>query len=208
MDEIISNVVVLEAPDYLTRGWCVYEYIVSSLRRTTVCDEVQDQRFVCLRDWASTPPPVSFALRDSYESQQQNFINERILAAVSDVLPVYRDAHFIDAHDEEVVTHLLLEHLKRALPPIKESQQYLGEWRTIPWTDETLMPVLMGEAELPRLESGVPIRRFDTAVPSTLGDAVRRRYAIERLDWMQLLNPMGSLLRTDFKAIFSPWRRG
>ena len=58
MGELIRSVVILEAPDYLQRGWCLYEYIVSSLHRTTVCDEVQDGRFVTLRDWATTDPPA------------------------------------------------------------------------------------------------------------------------------------------------------
>ena len=170
MDGLIRNVVVLGAPDYLTRGWCVYEYIVASLRESTVCDEVHDERFVKLRDWASTPPPASMSFRDSFESQQQNYINERILATVNEVLPVYRESDFRDEHDTSLVNGLLIEHLKRTLPAIKESQQHLGEWSTTQWTDESLAPFFRGEAEVPQLQSGVAIRRFRTSVPSTLDE--------------------------------------
>ncbi len=103
MDDFVRRVIVLEGPDYLTRGWCVYEYIVASLRSSTVCDEVQDGRFVGLRDWASTVPPVTLSFRDSFESQQQNFINERILAAVDDLLQIYREARFKNDYDRDGV---------------------------------------------------------------------------------------------------------
>ena len=195
MDGLIRNVVVLGAPDYLARGWCVYEYIVSSLRKSTVCDEVHDERFVKLRDWTSTPPPASFSFRDSFESQQQNFINERILAAVNEVLPVYREAEFRDEHDTSLVNGLLIEHLKGTLPAIKESQQYLGEWKTTQWTDESLAPFFRGQAELPHLESGVAIRRFRSSVPSSLEVAVSRRYEIKQYHWLRRLNPLDGLTR-------------
>lgn len=202
MGELIRRVVILNAPDYLTRGWCLYEYVVASLRRTTVCDELSDERFVTLRDWASTPPPTQLSFRDSYESQQQNYINERILSAVNEVLPLYRDAEFVSEHDRRVVTQLLIEHLQRCLPSIKESQQYFGEWKTTQWTAERLEPFFNGRGEVPRLESGVPIKRFQSAVPSSIAEAVSRRYEIKRPDWKEGLNPLDSLMRTDFGSIF------
>jgi hypothetical protein len=195
MGELISNVVVLAGPDYLTRGWCLYEYIVAALRRTTVCDELKDDRFVRLRDWASTSPPASWSFRDSFESQQQNDISQRILAVVNEVLPLYEGSRFTNEADRPIVTELLVDHLQRTLPPIKESQQYLGEWATKGWTKETLRPFFLGEAELPRLEAAIPIRSFDTAVPSTLREAVERRYEIRRPDWRSALNPLDSLAR-------------
>jgi hypothetical protein len=195
MDQFVRNVVVIETPDYLTRGWCVYEYIVASLRRSTVCDEVQDRRFVTLRDWASTAPPVALSFRDSFESQQQNFINERVLEAVREVVQIYEQARFKNDYDREVVTGLLVDHLKRTLPPMKESQQYFGEWKTTSWSDERLSAVLSGEGELPRLEAGIGIKKFDTAVPATLQDSVERRYEIKSYDVSALLNPMDSLFR-------------
>lgn len=209
MDQLVHDVVVLDAPDYLVRGWCVYEYIVASLRSTTVCDEVGDERFVALRDWASTPPPVALTnpWRDSYESQQQNYINEQILTAVNEVLPIYRDAEFQSDYDREVVTRLLIEHLKRRLPAIKESQPYLGEWKTTQWTDERLEPFFAGRGQVPRLESNIPIRRFRASVPSSLEEAVRRRYEIRRFAWWMLLNPLDSLVRTDYGALLRPFKR-
>jgi hypothetical protein len=195
MGELISNVVVLAGPDYLTRGWCLYEYVVAALRGTTVCDELQDERFVRLRDWAGTTPPASWSFRDSFESQQQNVISARILAAVNEVLPLYEDSRFTNEADRGIVTDLLVDHLQRTLPPIKESQQYLGEWTTKGWTKETLRPFFLGEAELSRLEKAIPIRSFETAVPSTLRDTVERRYEIKRPDWRNALNPLDSLAR-------------
>jgi len=195
MDELIRSVVILEAPDYLNRGWCLYEYIVSSLRRTTVCDEVQDGRFVTLRDWASTDPPIALSFRDSFESQQQNYINERILHAVlEDVLPLYEEAEFQYEDDRAIVTELLMKHLVRTLPPTKESQQG-GEWKTNPWSVERLKPFFSGTGELPRFESGVSVRRFETSVPADLQEAVNRRYEIKRYGWLDRLDPLDSLRR-------------
>jgi hypothetical protein len=207
MDQLITKVVVLEARDYLTRGWCVYEYIVASLHRTTVCDELQDRRFVKLRDWAGTPPPLGLTFRDSNESQQQNFINERILDAVQEVLPIYSEGQFQNEHDRDLVTELLIDHLKRALPPIKESNPYFGEWKTTQWTNELLAPFFVGGSERPRLESAIPIRRFDTSVPSTLQDAVNCRYEIKRFKLLDALNPMDTLLRTDWTHLANAFRR-
>jgi len=199
MDDFVRRVIVLEGPDYLTRGWCVYEYIVASLRSSTVCDEVQDGRFVGLRDWASTVPPVTLSFRDSFESQQQNFINERILAAVDDLLQIYGEARFKNDYDRDVVTALLIDHLKETLPSIKESQQG-GEWKTTFWSDDKLAPIFSGEGKRPRLEAGIGIRPFDTAVPSTLQVAVNCRYEIKRPDLLALLNPWDSLYRLSSAA--------
>jgi hypothetical protein len=196
MDELIRQVVILDAPDYLERGWCLYEYIVSSLHRTTVCDEVQDARFVTLRDWASTDPPVALSFRDSFESQQQNYLNERILGAVlNDVLPLYGEADFQYEADRAIVTELLLQHLVRTLPPTKESQAYVGEWKTNTWSVERLRPFLSGTEELPRFESDVGIRRFETSVPANVQEAVDRRYEIKRHGLLDLLNPLDDLRR-------------
>ena len=198
MDELIRRVVVLEAPDYLARGWCLYEYIVSSLRQTTVCDEMQDGRFVTLRDWASTDPPIALSFRASFESQQQNYINDRILAAMNDVLPLYEEAAFQFEDDRAVVTELLIEHLVRTLPPTKHHQDYLGEWQTQAWNAERLRPFFSGKGEVPRFASGIGIRRFEAAVPSTVEEAVERRYEIKRYGFLARLNPLDSLGRAWF----------
>ena len=196
MGELIRSVVILEAPDYLQRGWCLYEYIVSSLHRTTVCDEVQDGRFVTLRDWATTDPPLALSFRDSFESQQQNFINERILDAVlNDVVPLYMKAAFQYEDDRAIVTELLMEHLARTLPPTKHSQEYVGEWKTNSWSVERLRPFFAGTGELPSFESGVGIKRFESSVPSNLQDAVGRRYEVKGYGLLDLLDPLDSLGR-------------
>ena len=198
MDQLIRNVVVLEAPDYLGRGWCLYEYILSSLHQTTVCDELQDGRFVTLRDWASTDPPIALSFRDSFESQQQNYINERILAAMNDVLPLYAQAEFQFEDDRAIVTELLIEHLVQTLPPTKPSQEYVGEWETQAWSAERLRPFFSGKG-CPQFESGIAIRRFETSVPSTVQEAVNGRYEIKRYGFLARLNPLDGLSRASFR---------
>ena len=126
----------------------MYEYILASLRQTTVCDELQDERFATLRDWASTQPPIPLSFSDSFESQQQNYINERILAALNDVLPLYPQAEFQSEDDRAIVTELLIEHLQ-PLPPIKHSQHYFGEWETQAWSAERLRPFFAGKGNVP-----------------------------------------------------------
>jgi hypothetical protein len=136
------------------------------------------------------------SFRDSFESQQQNYINERILGAVlSDVLPLYGEAEFQYEADRAIVTELLLQHLVRTLPPTKESQDYVGEWKTSPWSVERLRPFFSGTGELPRFESGVPIRRFETSVPANVQEAVDRGYEIKRYGVLELLDPLDSLSR-------------
>jgi hypothetical protein len=197
MSSLVRRVVVLGAPDYLTRGWCVYEYVVASLHGSTVCDELQDARFVALRDWSSTPPPAALSFRDGFESQQQNVISERVLAAMNEVLPIYDDGAFTEPQDREVVTTLLIDHLKETLPAMKRNPGPYGggEWETTQWTTESLAPFFAGEAEVPDLESSIPLARFDSAVPASLDEAVERRYAIERYAAVDLLDPQDSVLR-------------
>ncbi len=195
MDTLIDNVIILGGSGYLTRGWCVYEYIVSSLKGTVVCDEVQDPTFVSLRDWAATQPPVPRnPWRDSFESMQTNHINEMILRHVNQVACVYGKAKFRTEYDHSAVTGLLLEHLKRRLPAKKERQPYLGEWKYTPWTDEDLVQAFVGELAIPSQQT-MPIRPFRTNVPDSIEQAVRLRYQIGRMSLAELTNPTASLAR-------------
>jgi hypothetical protein len=114
---------------------------------------------------------------------------------LNDVLPLYTEAEFQYEDDRAVVTELLMEHLVRTLPPTKESQEYLGEWKTNTWSVERLRPFFSGKGELPGFESGVGIQRFETSVPSNLQEAVNRRYEIKRYGLLDLLNPLDSLRR-------------
>ena len=87
MERLIEKVIVLKSTDYVERGWCLYEYIVASLKVTFVCDEVRDSDFVQLRQWSSMRAPASDSLRGhSFESSIQNSIDENILDIVNRIL--------------------------------------------------------------------------------------------------------------------------
>jgi hypothetical protein len=81
---------LLTASDFLERGWCIYEYIVASMRTSIVCDELNDPNFVLLRNLAATKPPVSLSLKGhSTESQIQNAKDQRTLQTVNAILPLF-----------------------------------------------------------------------------------------------------------------------
>jgi hypothetical protein len=180
MDEVIANVVVLDSPEYTERGWCIYEYIVSALKGSIVCDEVQEEDFVELRDWVSTgtPIPVNF-FRDSFESMQQNYINEQILHLINRILPTYAKAKFTEDSDQAIVRSLLIKHLKSVLPAKKKHQPYIGEWKTVPWEDAELEAAFSTKLEWPSQQT-MEITSHKMNVPKCIEDAVTRRYEIRR----------------------------
>ncbi|MFF3243313.1 hypothetical protein ACFYWY_06140 [Streptomyces sp. NPDC002870] len=191
MDELIQNVVILDSPDYLTRGWCVYEYITASLKNATVCDEIQDPALVSLRNWAATKPPFPRNLvRDSLESMQSNYINQMALESVNQVLRRYQVARFKTEHDHSAVTGLLQELLKRKLPVKKTAQPYFGEWVSSSWTDDELSDAFNNELEIPTLES-IRVRPFNVDVPRTITEAVCRKYKIQEMSWGDRFNQSG-----------------
>jgi len=189
MPELISRAVILSAPDYLTRGWLVFEYLVASLTADIVCDEVSGPDFVGLRDWvASRPPMAGNPLRDGYESNISNVINGKILAAVDQILPVYRNARFRDEHDSTRVTGMLTEILKARLAPHKEAQPGMGEWATSDWTDEELAPAFRGPVSSASKRSTMT-KPFLTSVPATLAEAADQGYRVSSMTLAQQANP-------------------
>ena len=118
---------------------------------------------------------------------------------MNDVLPLYAEAEFQFEDDRAIVTELLIEHLVRTLPPTKHSQEYLGEWETQAWNAERLRPFFSGKGDVPGFESGIAIRRFETAVPSTVQEAVNGRYEIKRYGFLARLNPLDGLSRASFQ---------
>jgi hypothetical protein len=179
MNKLIENVLVLRSTDYLERGWCVYEYIVSAMKGSIVCDECQHGDFIALRDWVSTSAPIPVnPFHDSMESMQQNHIDQQILQTVNRILPIYAHAKFTDEPDRAIVKSLLVRHLKLALPAKKEHQPYIGEWKIVPWEEAELEAAFSAELKWDPLQSGTT-RRFDMDVPSSIEEAVRRQYAIK-----------------------------
>ena len=195
MDELIKNVVILASPDYLTRGWLVFEYLVASLGGSIVCDEVGDPAFASLRDWFATEAPATAnPYRDSWESQQVNHINRMKLSAVNDVLPLYQAAEFRIEHDSSEVRALLVRHLKQRLPPRKRPQDYVGEWETVPWTDDDVDLAFRGDIPIPD-DTSLKVRPFRVDVPVTIEDAVERNYTIRKMTWKDKAKPFGGWLR-------------
>jgi hypothetical protein len=207
MHELIQNVVVLDAPDYLSRGWLVFEYLMASLSNTVVCDEVNDSRFAELRDWVATEAPFATnPWRDSWESRLSNYRNQRLLSVVNRLLPVYAQAGFRTEHDASKVTELLGERLKTVLPPRKEHQEYLHEWTVTRWTDDDLAKAFRGEIDIPN-DITMAIRPFATRVPTRLADAVHARYRVNSMTLVDRANPMESLGRLDWQPAVKRDRR-
>lgn len=177
---LMKNVIILDSHSYVERGWCIYEYISSSLRGSVICDEIQDARFVTLRNWASTR--VAFPknpFRDSMESMQQNLVNEQVLLAVNEILPLYRVSLFTVEEDGIVVRSMLLNLLKSLLPSKKVHQMYLGEWKAVSWTDDELSAAFDKELTWEKQQT-MNKSQFDMKVPRSIPEAVERGYKINK----------------------------
>ena len=195
MERLIEKVIVLKSTDYVERGWCLYEYIVASLKVTLVCDEVRDPDFVQLRQWSSMKAPPSDSIRGhSFESSIQNSIDENILDIVNRILPTYQKSGFSRLADRDVVTDLLIEKLMAALPPKKEyTSPYLGEWVSKRWTREELAKAFTEKLHWERLDT-TKIAPHKLDVPSTIQQAVERRYAIERPPRLNLFSALERMI--------------
>jgi hypothetical protein len=139
MNKLMHNVVVLYHAEYLQRGWCVYEYLSASLSGRLVCDEVGDKRFIELLRWIRTKsPPASNPWHDGFEAGTDNFIQESILRAVNELMPVVKSAQYTIVNDRSIVRALLRNMLKQRLPNKREHDPYLGESKPVPWTNNEL----------------------------------------------------------------------
>jgi hypothetical protein len=183
MGLLLENVIVLASPDYADRGWCLYEYMISTLKHTLLCDEVGDPNLIALRNWSSMrapPPPAESYIRGhSIESSVQNGINQAILDTVNKVLPLYRNSRFTVSTDRELVTDLLTSQLAAMLPPKKEYLEYVGEWKDIPWTPDDLSKAFLDEPGWERLHTA-KFDPYQLDLPKTLEEAVERRYEIPK----------------------------
>jgi hypothetical protein len=183
MNELISNVVVLQAPDYLERGWCIYEYAVASMRASLVCDELSDPRFVTLRNLAATTPPRAPRMRGhSIESGIQNAKSQRTLETINGILPLFNQSRFAVEQDRHIVRDLLVSELRRTLPAKKEYVPYLGEWITNSWTEKELQTALThGLTWEPDDTAPKSFTPFVPKVPATLAEAVTNAYRLDEM---------------------------
>jgi hypothetical protein len=201
MNALISNVLVLAAPDFLERGWCIYEYIVASMRASIVCDELNDPAFILLRNLSATQPPVSpRLLGHAIESEIQNAKNQRTLETVNAILPLFNRSKFTVERDREIVRGLLVSELMKMLPAKQEYMLYLGEWKTIPWTEGELRDAFTGELKWERLAYNDCFKPFEPKVPSTVIEAVANGY---RLDQMPEQNEWTWLTLSDWKPLIA-----
>ena len=188
MNSLIQNVLVLTAPDYLERGWCIYEYTVASMRASIVCDELNDPNFVLLRNLAATRPPISLRISGSgIESEIQNAKNQMTLETVNTILPLFNRSKFTVASDRQIVRDLLVSELKRTLPGKMEYLPYVGEWKETSWTEEELREAFTSDLKWKSLQYSHQFKPFEPKVPSTVSEAVTEGYRLDRMpiqnDW-------------------------
>jgi hypothetical protein len=177
MNEYIDNLLVLSDPDYMDRGWCLYEYIVGSLTHRIVCDEIKDPVLVRLRNLVATDPNplgVGSTYREAVNAKSQF-----VLEAVNAVLPAFGKGRFTVPTDKALVRNLLIERLGHVLPRKQEYMQYVGEWKTIEWTKQELMEAFEGELKWEALQYDPTIPIFEPLVPDTVAGAVAAGFAIQ-----------------------------
>jgi hypothetical protein len=180
MDSFIDEVLVVSAPDYMSRGWCLYEYIAASLMHQIVCDEVRDPALVRLRNLVATKPnPPSAGISSTYR-EAVNAKEQLLLKAVNAILPAFTKAEFTVAGDRAIVHKLLIQRLLRALPRKHEYIQYVGEWKTVAWTEEELEAAFQNELQWEALQYNPTIPIFEPAVPETIAGAVAAGFTIDQ----------------------------
>lgn len=182
MNRLIERVVVLQSPEYVDRGWCIYEYILASLKMSIVCDEINDPVFVSLRNLMATeapPVPGESVFRPSMQSEIQNRINEDILKTVNYLLPRFQQSRFTVEADRGVVSELLLTQLLAVLPSRKEHVTYSGEWTSKPWTREDLQQAFQQELSWEPLQVSHWFHAYQLRVPATIAAAVNTNYELD-----------------------------
>ena len=178
MDGFIDNLLVLSAPDYMSRGWCLYEYIAGSLVHRIVCDEINDPALVRLRNLVATdphPPGIGSTYREARNAKE-----ELTLEAVNAILPFFGKSGFTVPADRTIVQKLLIQRLCRTLPRKHEYMPYVGEWKTIEWTEEELAAAFKSELKWEALQYDPTIPIFIPAVPDTVAGAVAASFRIEK----------------------------
>lgn len=176
MNLFIDNLVVINGTDYMTRGWCLYEYISAALRHRIVCDEISDPAIMRLRNVVAThpnPPGI-----DSTHREAVNAKNQFVLEAVNKVLPVFGKSEYTKPGDKAIVQHLLIELLRNNLPKKQEYIQYVGEWKTSEWTTAELAAAFVSKLEWEPLQYDPTTPVFEPVVPDSIAKAVTAGYAI------------------------------
>lgn len=112
---------------------------------------------------------------------------------VNAILPLFSRSKFTVERDRKIVRDLLVSELMHTLPGKKEYIQYVGEWKTVSWTEKELDAAFTSELKWDQLEFAAgktslnSFRPFEPKVPSALQEAVKNGY---RLDTMPAQNQM------------------
>jgi hypothetical protein len=198
MNNFVDNVVILKSDEYLTRGWCVYEYFLSSLKCSIVCDEIQHPAFVLLRNLVSTQTSsVSTFLPggESTSARQENYISQNIINCSNEIMKLYRKARFsnmsidkVDGkNDRDYVDSLLVNFLIAKLPSKREHIPYGNNWIYTKWTEEEIRRMFESEIGFDGAIT-LPININSTDVPSTIEEAVKAKYEIRKQSlWHRLI---------------------
>ena len=155
-----------------------YEYIAASLTHRIVCDEINDPALVRLRNFVATEPNPPGS--GSTHREARNAKEELVLEAVNAILPAFVNAGFTVPADRAIVQKLPIRRLRRALPRKHEYIPYVGEWKTIEWTNEELATAFNSELKWEALQHDPTIPVFKPAVPDTIGGAVAGGFQIEK----------------------------
>lgn len=178
MDDFIDNLLVLSASDYMSRGWCLYEYIAGSLMHQIVCDEINDPALVRLRNLIATdphPPGIGSTYREAVNAKET-----LVLESINAILPLFEQSGFTVPGDRTIVQKLLIRRLRRTLPRKHEYMQYVGEWKTTAWAEEELTAAFKGELKWEGLQYDLTIPIFTPTVPNTLAGALSAGFRIEK----------------------------
>jgi hypothetical protein len=178
MNTFIDKVLVLSDPDYMSRGWCQYEYITASLTHRIVCDEINDPALVRVRNLVASdpnPPGVGSSHREARNAKSQ-----LILEAVNAVLPVFSHGQFTVPADKVIVQNLLIQRLRSTLPRKQEYIPYVGEWKTVEWTDEELAKAFESKLQWDALQYDPTVPIFEPRVPDTVAGAMATGYSIQQ----------------------------
>jgi hypothetical protein len=186
MGDLMRNVVVMQSDDYLSRGWCVYEYLCACLKGTLVCDEIQDERFSDLHRWTSTDAPIPADLfRDGVSGRMTNFIQESVLHSINRLLPQFKAARYTVEDDRTRVRSMLRAELLRKLPPRRMHDPLLSETLSKSWQPDELERAFDSQLQWDDMETATT-HPFGVSVAASLGEGRRRsfkRTITQSSDW-------------------------
>jgi hypothetical protein len=189
MNNLIREIVIIKSDDYLSRGWCLYEYTIASIHKSIICDTVRASDFENLRNWRSTEPMIDsdrhmevFGWKNTItdRSLRQNYINEKVLESINSIIPRFKNAKFSIHSDKEIVLDNLFKELLEILPMKAEYIPYLSDWTYSSWTEEELRGAFDEPLDTYLGEPTMPIEPNILKVASSIEEAMDENYLLRR----------------------------